>query len=372
MAKQLEDFEDIYRRVAENVGMQPSNTQHQTLAQGWVNRAYLDFNGKFAWPWLRAKFSLNTILNVTDGTVSATKGSRIITGSGTAFTDAQEGQVFLIRPREDKLYCIVKRNSATELVLDQPYNEETIAGASYIIWHKYYTLASEVNNFEDFYLEEIKLFWSHVKEWDDKTKGAPISGSIGMWAQWGFQYARRAHNDGFISIDIDKSLITGVATNFLGNVQPGDRLTVGSEAYHVRTVDSDTSINIVEIATKTRSSETYLAESEQAPTVVFDGIHQTRSQVISYTYKRRTYPMQNNNEVPNIDRQFWDALVVGGMVYGYEFLGDDRQNSQLQLFDKQIKEAWAFFDSDDRPEAMEWSVEAGRSTSHRLGTNRLF
>ena len=130
MAKQLEDFEDIYKRVAENIGMQPSNTQHQTLAQGWVNRAYLDFNGKFAWPWLRDKFSLNTILNVTDGTVTATKGSRTITGSGTAFTTAQEGQVFLIRPRESHLYRIVKRNSATELLLDQPYNEETITGAA--------------------------------------------------------------------------------------------------------------------------------------------------------------------------------------------------------------------------------------------------
>lgn len=374
MAKQLETFADIYKRVAENVGLQTTNTQHQLLAQGWVNRAYLDFNGKFSWPWLRDRFSVNTILNDTVGTVNVTKGSRTITGTGTAFATAQEGQVFLIRPREDRLYIIKKVNSANELLLEQPYNEATATGQSYIIWHKYYTLASEVNNFEDFYIEELKLFWSHIKEWDDKAKAASVTGDIRMWSIWGYDYTTRSDSTGTVSITKDARTVTGVSTLFItNNVQPGDKITFnGTESYHIRSIDSETQLTIVELATTTRSGVAYTVVSEQAPTVVFDAINQTRSQVISYTYKRKTYPMQNDNEVPNLDRQFWDILVIGGMLYGYEFLGDDRQTIQQQLFDKAIRESWAFFDTDERPEAMEWSVEAGRTTAFGLRHNRVF
>lgn len=368
MSKQLEIFSDIVQRVAENVGLQPSNTTHQTLAQGWVNRAYLDFNGKFAWPWLRDRYSLNTVLNETTGTVTVTNGSRTVTGSGTAFSSDHVGRMFLLRSRADKQYRIISVTSATELVLEQPYNETTEIGETYIIWKKYYTLASEINNLEDLFINERKLFWSHIKEWDDKAKGAALSNDIRMWALWGWNYSARSITTGTVTVQLNTRSVTGSATTFLtSGVHPGDKITfTGTETYHIKSIESETQLTLVELATATRTALTFRIVSEQAPTIVVNASSQTTSEILSYTYKRRTYPMQNDQEVPNIDRQFWDSLVIGGMAYGYEFLDDQRQPSQLALFDKSIKEAWAFYNSDEQPEAMEWSVDASRSAPNSI------
>jgi len=353
---ELENFKTIYERVLKNVGLSTSNTSYVTRAKDWVNRAYLDFNGKSPWPWTMQRFSFQTIKNKTGGTVSVTLGSRIVTGIGTNFTSDDEGQSFFLRAEQVTKFIIIKVNSTTELILEQSYNLASKSDQLYVLHHKYYTLASEAQNVYDFYVQRTRLRWGDLRQFESKFADAFNRDLPFHWTRWGRDYKTRSESNGTITITQNSSIIIGSGTSFLGNVQPGDLITA-SEAYHVKSVDSDIQITLVEIAIATRTNVAFTSTSKGAPTILIDGAPATIANA-EYLYKRRTYPLQNDDEIPNVDRQFFDVLVVGGMLYGYEYLDDDRQLNQKQLFELQIKDAVSFYDSAERPEYMEWADEA--------------
>jgi len=353
---QLEEFISLYQRVAKNVGLSTSRTSDIALAKDWTNRAYLDFNGKFPWPWALNRFSFQTVPNKTAGTVSVTQGSRTVTGSGTAFSTDDEGQVFLLKNEKDNKYIILKVNSSTELLLEQPYTLESKSDQLYIIHHKYYILASEAQNVYDMYVERDKLRYADLRDFDAKFPDSQERGIPLHWTRWGRDYKIRTHSAGTITIEAESRTVIGVSTNFLGNVQPGD-LIIATETYHVKSVDSDTQISLIEIVTTDRTNVSYTSESKAAPIIWIDGAPVDIT-TIEYLYKRRTYPMQGDTECPNVDRQFLDAIVSGGVLYGYQYLDDDRQQSQKALFELQIRDAVAFYDSSERPDAMEWAEES--------------
>lgn len=71
----------------------------------------------------------------TTGTISTTNGSNIITGSGTTFITPMVGRYLKVTSEtgDGFWYRIAGKNSPTELVLENYYDGETVAGQNYTI-----------------------------------------------------------------------------------------------------------------------------------------------------------------------------------------------------------------------------------------------
>jgi hypothetical protein len=82
------------------------------------------------WDWRKRTFYRTTKAPFTTGTVSLTKGSRTVTGSGTAWPSTVRNGYLLIN---NKFYKIDEYASGTSLKLKAPYDNTSISGSSYSI-----------------------------------------------------------------------------------------------------------------------------------------------------------------------------------------------------------------------------------------------
>ena len=102
------------------------------LAQEFVNTAYSRALASWKWSQQRrdANFALPTVYS--DGTVTVTQGSPIVTGLLTSFTAAMEGRQFFIGGIAP-YYDIDTVDSSTQLTLTQNFNSATASAQSYRI-----------------------------------------------------------------------------------------------------------------------------------------------------------------------------------------------------------------------------------------------
>ena len=97
--------------------------------------------------------------------------------------------------------------------------------------------------------------------------------------------------------------------------------------------------------------------SQQAPVILLNGSPDI-AVPIQYVYKKRTFPMLDTTEIPNVDSEFHDALVNGGMYYGFKFLKSARMAEQKVLFEDDIKKGKVFYDDSAKPDHFSYSDEA--------------
>lgn len=120
----------------------------QLLARDWVNDAFRRVAERRSWSWLtkQSQFIMNAV--VTTGTVTCTRGSTTVTGSGTAFTSTHIGRQF----RVTSTYPIYTISNVTNgppniLTLDNAWGGASLSGASYEIYNAYGTVPTDFNYF---------------------------------------------------------------------------------------------------------------------------------------------------------------------------------------------------------------------------------
>jgi hypothetical protein len=354
----LATFEDIYKEVIRNVGLDPSKGSWVVLAKKWTNAAYQEINNRYPWPWIMSRASFKTTALESAGTVAVTQNSRTVTGSGTSFGSDHVGQIFMLQGDIGDKYRILSVASATSLSLEQPFIDDSQSGVAYHVWKKYYTLASDarqiigmrrVNNLPVYFI---------FKDDFEKRYRHPHLGTFSYWSLWGFDYKKRSYSTGTVQAGDATSTLTGSGTSWLGNVEPGDKISVNSLIYHVSSIDSDTQITIIEKFTSSVAAGTsYSIVSEKAPTVILSGTPDP-VELIEYEYHRKTFPLLDETEVPNIPQQFFDALVIGGMKYGFEYLGSPRDVQLSAQFEAEMKKAALYWDVSYKPDRFSFGAEA--------------
>lgn len=89
-----------------------------------------------AWEWRKRKYALTTLAPYETGTITVTKNSTVVTGSGTTFADYMKRGFLEIHNRRYKVQRIV---STTSFKLVAPYPDATESGAAYkIVFPKYH------------------------------------------------------------------------------------------------------------------------------------------------------------------------------------------------------------------------------------------
>lgn len=117
------------------IRMQLSKTQpglDQDVLDAWILEGLQFILGELNWQRLDVKTSVVIPAEYNAGTVALTQGSDVVTGSGTAFTEAMSGRLFRVLDESDAYYQFTQV-SATEGTLDRPYEGDTATGLSYRI-----------------------------------------------------------------------------------------------------------------------------------------------------------------------------------------------------------------------------------------------
>lgn len=115
-------------------------------AQRWTIDAFRRIAERRPWSWLVKYGQFLVPAAYSTGTATVTRGSAIVTGSGTSWDSTMVGRQFRI-PVSTPIYTIAQVNSATELQLEMVYGGPTQSAVTYQIYQCYFTAPSDFLNF---------------------------------------------------------------------------------------------------------------------------------------------------------------------------------------------------------------------------------
>ncbi len=120
------------------------------LAEDWVRNAFRKIYRRRRWSWLMKYGQFLFPLITNTGTVTVTRSSTIVTGSGTSFTSTLAGQQFRTGTTYP-IYTIESVQSATQLTLTVPWGGATDSTQNYQIYQAYVTVPSDFHAFISVY-----------------------------------------------------------------------------------------------------------------------------------------------------------------------------------------------------------------------------
>ena len=297
-----------------------------------------DFNNRYKWPWRTRTISIQTVGNVTAGSVTVTFGSRTVTG-GSGWTSGMAGR-FLKLDRDEEFYEILSISSGT-LTLSKPYLGASGSNLTYLIWKKYYDLDPEVP-----FSTTINLSrWPYAsepidrKDMDSSFQKAYFQGFPEAWALADINRKKVVYNTGTVSISLNGTTLTGVNTAFLDNIFTGTEIVL-DKVYNVDSVESDTQATLMQKATTVQAGATYEARTRNRTRIILSSVPSPAINLY-VTYPRKQYDLINDaDELP-----MWEGMehCVVDCLYGYlleKFTSDDSYN-WLKIYRDEVKEAWA-------------------------------
>jgi len=278
--------------------------------------------------YLTTESFFTTIAPYTTGTVDATNGSTTISGTNTVFIAAMVGRKIRIDDNE-AYYRIAARVSDTDITLEAPYQGDTVTGKTFSLYKDEYKLAPDVDvykvlrNIED----NISLVSGEISGFDlfhpsPKSEGRPrFELFIGT--------ALDEDTTGTLAGTVGLKVFTGTNTTWtdVEGLENGTRMTVGTNTYTVKSVDSDTQITIYELIVVTVSSQAFTIHLDN-PTVQISDIPDS-AENIYYRYQRIPFPLIGDTDIPDLPEKYHKLLVTHGCVWAW--LTKDKQESSIQL-----------------------------------------
>ncbi len=149
---QLTTFSDLHTDLQNRVRLQTGVSATETLAKRAINIALHDMHLGFDYrvPWAERRATLRTQDDYTTGTVTATRGSTTLTGSGTAWNTANSfgltnaranGRIVVNGSRTP--YTVQTVGGDTSITLSTAFTEATVTDGGYTYYEDEYDLASD-------------------------------------------------------------------------------------------------------------------------------------------------------------------------------------------------------------------------------------
>ncbi len=210
-----------------------------------INRICSEKWNGFRWSFRWRNYRIVTDIDVTAGTVSATNGSRTITGAGFLSSHV-DWHISFPQDSNGSWYKIRSYTSSTQLELDVPYQGTSGSGKTYILRHFDYVLPTEAwdlasvivtsDNRPIPILEPTSL---EILAPTPISNGSPEA--VGIYSS---DISPTVYSTGTLSGTINTTTLTGAGTSWLDNVKQGDVVSIGTSDYTVYKVNSDTQITL--------------------------------------------------------------------------------------------------------------------------------
>lgn len=225
-----------------------------------INRVSSEIWDGFRWSFRWRNYRIVTDVDYTTGTVTATNGSRTITGSGTTFLSAHIGwHISFDNDTTLSWYRIRAFTSSTQIELDAAYQGTTGSSKAYTLRHFDYILPTEPWDLGSVAVTHERGLLNLVEPTSIDIMG-PVpnySGSPNAISIYGSDSIARTYSVGTVSGTVGTSALTGVGTSWLGHIYAGDEITIGNYTYTIRSVETDTSIVLYNAQQITSSAATY-------------------------------------------------------------------------------------------------------------------
>lgn len=273
----------------------------------------------------------------TTGTVTVSNASRSVTGSSTAWDFTMVGAKILLG---GSYYKITSVTSTTALIISQPYQGTTLTDSTYQIWVDEYRLYPEVlsiGGFVDYEGPEIMN-----EAWPRNMKDSypkPLNSEIPtVYTVIGSKNGSN-YSTGTVSGTINTNTLTGSGTAWLANLEPGTEIVIGSYTYHVRSIESDTSLTLYQnLVVAISASTAYSAKLKNCVVVRFRT--PTTQRVVHYWYWAKDYPFVNDNDEDWVAEIYSEVLISGAVNKDYLDKNDvARASLSKQVYEDNIKNA---------------------------------
>lgn len=212
-----------------------------------INRVCNDVWDGYAWTFRYRTYRIVMETDYETGSVTATNGSRTITGSGTTFESKHEGWYIYFKADSPlNWYKINNFTSTSQIELDVPYQGTTGSSKEYVLRKFDYILPTEIWDIEHMTASSDRipmqiLFGSQLSLVVPTPlyKGYPRAMAI-----YESDSKATTYSTGTVTGTVATTTLTGSGTSWLANVFPGDKVTIGDYDYRVRNVDTDTSLEL--------------------------------------------------------------------------------------------------------------------------------
>jgi hypothetical protein len=141
------DFTALKTRVANETGM--DLTVDDTIVASWVNQAYQYISGLFNWQWLFKNYTIQTVADITTGTVSVSAGGTNLTFSSAPTVSVANDYMIQFTTTNDWYFISSHTASSTSAVISVPYVGTSAYSSTYILRKVFYSLASDVDRIVD-------------------------------------------------------------------------------------------------------------------------------------------------------------------------------------------------------------------------------
>lgn len=309
----------------------PNDANNRLLSTKYVNFAIDELWRAANWEFRKKSGSLLIIPNYSTGTAS------ILLYSGTNETAARtvtlsapltfDAQGFYFRPKDGSSeYRIISGDvGSVELFLESPVIDPTNIAVEFEIWKRFYYLKSEVDVLLDIRRCDNGESMNYVGSSKASSRSSFIEnyGTTGNFYSSGSDfsvygvdpYDDVSHETGTITIPENSNVATGVGTNFIGNVDSGDVLIVGSYAYFIKRVESDTSLILSNYAVSpVASGSSYKINKMNPIGLVFYNPTQSY-QIVNYQYLSKSTPLINEQyDDFKFEYDYIEAIVLNAQA----------------------------------------------------------
>jgi len=136
------DYRAIQQRVAEMLGLPDDDSEYLDKIKSWINESYHAVSSLETWPWLVENGAIQTVEEITTGTISVTEDSTTITFS-SAPTPSVAGWRIKFGSSNDWYNISTHTAAAVGAVLANNYLEATNGTQTYTLRKVYYALPSD-------------------------------------------------------------------------------------------------------------------------------------------------------------------------------------------------------------------------------------
>lgn len=186
-------FLEQQQEVASRLRFDTTNTNEMALVQRWLNQSQQEIWGKYDWAWAREREIVQTVIDISTGTVSVSSAGTLVTGSGTAWSVNEVGK-FIQFQNDNDWYKITAVNSATSLSIEAGYiGTANLSGGTYNIRKMFYNTTNAVEKVLDMRQVQLpaKLVLVPFRQFDLYRPYPTDTATATMYIPWSYDSSAR-------------------------------------------------------------------------------------------------------------------------------------------------------------------------------------
>jgi len=254
----MANLNDIITTVASRLNKNINDTTVQTRLKRFVNEACQEMWDGYPWSFRMREYLLPEVTDLfspTNGTVTATNGSRTVTAdaSGTPFVVGTHVGAYIrfYGDAPNMFYKVLNVVSTNQITIDPAYQGTTGSTKNFELKKLDWLFPSELVDVKHvlvpIYTDALPIYWNVAPP--NVNRGVPSAAYI-----FNQDFVGSTYTTGTVTGTVNTNTLTGSGTAWLANVTPGDTITITGDSstvgaltgvltpYTVHKVLSDTSI----------------------------------------------------------------------------------------------------------------------------------